>query len=150
MIYHNPDMHIRIEPCHDYEAMTKVWLASVRATHHFLSEEDLNFYYTRLPNLYMPHVDLYAIYNAQRECRAFIGLSQEMVEMLFVHPDDMGRGYGSMLLNFACMERGMHKVDVNEQNELALGFYLHHGFRITGRDATDNEGKPYPILHLSI
>lgn len=150
MIYHNPDMHIRIEPCHDYEAMTKVWLASVRATHHFLSEEDLNFYHTRLPNLYMPHVDLYAIYNAQGECRAFIGLSQEMVEMLFVHPDDMGRGYGSMLLNFACMERGMRKVDVNEQNEQALGFYLHHGFRITGRDATDNEGKPYPILHLSI
>ena len=141
---------IRMEPCRDYEGMTRVWLAAVRATHHFLSEEDIDFYHKRLPDLYMPHVDLYAIRNARGECRAFIGLSQEMVEMLFVHPDDMGKGYGSMLLRFACRGRGIRRVDVNEQNERALGFYLHHGFSITGRDATDSEGKPYPILHLSM
>lgn len=146
MIYDN--QCTRIEPCYDYVSMTRVWLASVHATHHFLSEEDIDFYHSRLSSLYMPHVDLYAIHNAQGECRAFIGLSTEMVEMLFVHPDDMGKGYGSMLLRFACREKGMYRVDVNEQNEQALGFYLHHGFRITGRDATDNEGKPYPILHL--
>lgn len=140
---------MHIEPCRDYEAMTRVWLAAVRATHHFLSEEDIDFYHGRLPGLYMPHVDLYAIRDGG-ECRAFIGLSPGMVEMLFVHPDDMGRGYGSALLDFACKTMGIKRVDVNEQNERALAFYLHRGFHVTGRDATDSEGKPYPILHLEM
>lgn len=143
-------MPLQIEPCHDYEAMTAVWLASVRATHRFLSKEDIEFYHQRIPTLYMPHVDLYAIRDAHGQCRAFIGLSPEMVEMLFVHPDDMGKGYGSRLLHFACKEKGIRRVDVNEQNGQALGFYLHHGFRVTGRDAKDGEGKPYPILHMML
>ena len=44
----------------------------------------------------------------------------------------------------------MNKVDVNEQNDKALGFYLRMGFRIIGRDETDGMGKPYPILHLQL
>lgn len=146
----HPLPDIQILPSHDYEAMTAVWLASVRATHGFLSPEDIEFYHQRIPSLYMPHVDLYAIYDAQGSCRAFLGLSPGMVEMLFVHPEDMGRGYGSALLRFACKERGIRHVDVNEQNEQALDFYLHHGFKVTGRDATDSEGKPYPILHMTL
>lgn len=71
-----------------------------------------------------------------------------MIEMLFSHPDVMGKGYGSRLLRFAVEHKGVSKVDVNEQNQRALGFYQKHGFRVTGRDAFDGEGKPYPILHL--
>lgn len=44
----------------------------------------------------------------------------------------------------------MNKVDVNEQNDKALGFYLRMGFRIIGRNETDGMGKPYPILHLQL
>ncbi|GEM_PF-4175267 len=33
-------------------------------------------------------------------------------------------------------------IDVNEQNEVALGFYLHCGFEVTGRSAVDGLGKP--------
>lgn len=140
---------IKIRPSQDYDAMTAVWLASVRATHHFLNEEDMDFYHRRIPSLYMPLVDLYVINGSDGECCAFMGLSQDMIEMLFVHPNHMGKGYGSMLLNFACKEKGICHVDVNEQNEPALNFYLHHGFKITGRDTTDSEGKPYPILHMT-
>ena len=42
------------------------------------------------------------------------------------------------------------KVDVNEQNEKALQFYLHLGFQVIGRDETDSMGKPFPILHLQL
>ncbi|MBD5359047.1 MAG: GNAT family N-acetyltransferase, partial [Bacteroides sp.] len=41
-------------------------------------------------------------------------------------------------------------VDVNEQNISALNFYLAKGFKVTGRDETDEAGRPYPILHLSL
>ena len=51
---------------------------------------------------------------------AFIGLSTEMIEMLFVHPDFMGKGIGKSLLTYAIRQKGMTKVDVNEQNDKAV------------------------------
>ena len=59
-------------------------------------------------------------------------------------------GYGRRLLEYATRRKQMNKVDVNEQNDKALGFYLRMGFRIIGRDETDGMGKPYPILHLQL
>lgn len=139
-----------IERCCDYEALTEVWLAAVRATHDFLSADDIEFYRRRLPEVYMPGVEVYAVRNDQGRWCGFIGLGGEMVEMLFVHPSEAGRGYGSELLRFAIGEKGCRRVDVNEQNPRALEFYRKHGFEIIGRDATDGEGKPYPILHLEL
>jgi putative acetyltransferase len=39
-------------------------------------------------------------------------------------------------------------VDVNEQNDGAIGFYGHLGFEVTGRSEFDDQGRPYPLLHL--
>lgn len=140
----------QIEPCKEYRALTDIWLASVKATHDFLAEEDIDFYYRRIPADYMPNVELYAVRNESGNLCGFIGLSPEMIEMLFVHPAEFGKGYGSLLLNFAIREKGCRKVDVNEQNRKALAFYLHHGFSVVGRDPFDPEGKPYPIVHLEV
>lgn len=41
-------------------------------------------------------------------------------------------------------------VDVNEQNEQAVGFYKRMGFTINGRTDTDGLGKPYPILQMKL
>ena len=67
--------------------------------------------------------------------------------MLFIDSDLRGQGYGAALIEFA-KRRGVTKVDVNEQNPSALNFYKAKGFRIIGRDETDEAGRPYPILHL--
>lgn len=42
------------------------------------------------------------------------------------------------------------KVDVNEQNNHALGFYEHIGFKVVGRSPLDGQGEPYPILHMAL
>ena len=42
------------------------------------------------------------------------------------------------------------KVDVNEQNEQAIGFYQHYGFKTISRSELDGTGKPYPILHMEL
>ncbi len=141
---------MKIERSYDYDVLTMVWLASVKVTHDFLSEEDTEFYHGKIPRDYMPHLELYAIKNENGNPCAFIGLSTEMIEMLFVHPDAIGKGYGRTLLQFAIKNKGLRKVDVNEQNQRALKFYQKHGFSLTGRDNTDSEGKPYPILHLAL
>ncbi len=45
---------------------------------------------------------------------------------------------------------GPSRVDVNEQNEQALGFYQHLGFSVIGRSPLDGQGKPYPLLHMEL
>lgn len=39
-------------------------------------------------------------------------------------------------------------LDVNEQNPGAVGFYLHHGFEVAGRQEADSDGRPFPLLQL--
>lgn len=79
-----------------------------------------------------------------------MGLSDDLIEMLFIHPDEQGKGYGKTLLEFAVNERGFRKVDVNEQNEQAFRFYRNRGFEVISRDETDAQGKPFPILHMQL
>ena len=118
------------------------------ATHNFLKEEDFFEIKAALIPDYFPNVDLYAI--ADNSVYAgFIGLSPDSIEMLFIDSDRRGHGYGSALIEFA-RQRGATKVDVNEQNPSALNFYKAKGFRLIGRDETDDAGRPYPILHLSL
>ena len=81
---------------------------------------------------------------------AFAGIDGDMLEMLFVAPKARGKGVGRQLVEYLVRERGIRQVDVNEQNAQAAGFYARLGFRVTGRDATDPSGRPYPILHLSL
>lgn len=81
---------------------------------------------------------------------AFAGIDGDMLEMLFVAPQARGKGVGRQLVEYLVRERGIRRVEVNEQNAQAAGFYARLGFRVTGRDATDPSGRPYPILHLSL
>lgn len=132
----------------DYETLAELWERSVMATHDFLKEEDFNEIKAALIPDYFPNVDLYAI-AGNGVYAGFIGLSPDSIEMLFIDSGLRGQGYGSALIEYA-RQRGTTKVDVNEQNPFALNFYKTKGFRIIGRDETDDTGRPYPILHLSL
>ena len=57
---------------------------------------------------------------------------------------------GALLAAHAIKTQGASKVDVNEQNEQALGFYKHIGYSVTGRSPLDGQGKPYPLLHMTL
>lgn len=135
----------------DYDELIRLWEASVRSTHHFLAENDILYYKPLIQNEYFYAVTLYIIKDKQTSrIVAFMGLSGEQIEMLFVHPDQQGKGYGKMLIEYAIREKNARKVDVNEQNEQALHFYLNRGFKVISRDATDGQGKPFPILHMQL
>lgn len=132
----------------DYMTLAGIWERSVWATHKFLKEEDFNEIKTVLISDHFPNVALYAI--ADKGVYAgFIGLGPDSIEMLFIDSNRLGQGYGSALMEFA-KQRGVTKVDVNEQNPSALDFYKAKGFRVISRDETDDAGRHYPILHLSL
>lgn len=70
--------------------------------------------------------------------------------MLFVAPSEQGQGVGSVLCRYAIQHQAATKVDVNEQNPRARAFYEKMGFTIASRSEFDEQGKPFPILHMEI
>lgn len=132
----------------EHSQLIAIWSNAVRATHDFLSDADFHFYRSRMP-FYLRQVALYV-------CRlmpfgkpvGFLGMSGDRVEMLFVDSAFHGAGVGQRLLSHAIRHLGARRIDVNEQNEQATGFYIHMGFRIVGHSPIDGEGRPYPLLHL--
>lgn len=134
----------------EYPDVVGVWEASVRATHDFLKESDIQFFKPLILNEYLKAVDLRCIRDDQKKIVAFSGVADQNLEMLFIHPDQRGKKMGKTLLDYVIKEQAVKKVDVNEQNEQALGFYLKQGFEVKSRSEVDGMGKPYPLLHMEL
>lgn len=80
----------------------------------------------------------------------FLGVEGDMIEMLFVSPELFGAGVGRRLLNYATKTLGARRLDVNEGNSGARGFYEHMGFAVVGRSEIDGQGRPFPLLHMEL
>lgn len=140
---------IEISQKEDFTQLVEIWESAVKHTHHFLKVEDFEFYKSQIP-FYFTQVQLYVYREDSGEIKGFLGVDGTMIEMLFVSQPYRGTGVGSQLLQFALNSLGADKVDVNEENKQALGFYTHWGFKRIGRSAVDGAGKNYPILHLQL
>ncbi len=134
----------------DYVEIVDVWEASVRATHDFLTEDDIARLKPQVLNKFLDAVDLSCVRNTAGDIVGFIGIKDDRIEMLFIDPAYRGNSIGKFLTRFATEEIGATKVDVNEQNTQAIGFYEHLGFEIIGRSPFDGQGKPFPLLHLKM
>jgi putative acetyltransferase len=132
----------------DYLELIKIWESSVRATHDFLSDENISSLKPLILTHYFDAVDLRVAKNDSNKIAGFIGVADCNVEMLFISPDSRNRGLGSLLLKNAIENQSANKVDVNEQNPDAVGFYKHLGFKIIGRSPLDGQGNPFPLIHM--
>ncbi|MFU8927007.1 acetyltransferase [Acinetobacter puyangensis] len=138
---------IHIAQAADFSRLVEIWERSVRATHHFLQEQDIDQLRPLILQQYLPHLQVYSIILHDKIC-GFIGVDQQKLEMLFIDANARGQGFGTQLLDYAIQQFAITAVDVNEQNPQAVGFYLAHGFQIAGRSEQDGQGRPYPLLHL--
>ncbi|MCB9480357.1 MAG: GNAT family N-acetyltransferase [Desulfobacteraceae bacterium] len=144
-------MIIRPAEKSQFEEITAVWENSVRATHDFLSDEDINELKPKILNNYLPNVKhLYVYVSFFNEVVGFIGVNDDNIEMLFIASWGQGGGIGKSLVEYAISEHNVKRVDVNEDNIEALGFYEHLGFKVVSRSPLDGEGKPFPILHMEL
>jgi len=134
----------------DYEDVMRVWEASVRATHDLLSEDDIEYLKPLILDEYLDAVTLASVRSERGRIRGFLGVADGNIEMLFVDPAYHGRSIGTALVQHAVNSLGASKVDVNEQNSAAVGFYRHLGFNIVGRSPLDGQGKPFPLLHMEL
>mgnify|MGYP001627471679 CR=1 FL=1 len=134
----------------DYREITDLWQASVKATHHFLPIDFTEKWKDQVETVFLPMVELYCAKNEEGKIVGFIGIAEQKIEMLFLDPNTRGKGIGKQLTEFAIQNLQANAVDVNEQNEQAVGFYLKMGFKQIGRSEKDAQGNDYPILHLSL
>ena len=81
---------------------------------------------------------------------AFMGIEDEVLEMLFITPEQRGKGLGKDLLGLGIEKYAVRQLTVNEQNPQAKGFYEHLGFRVYKRTDNDEQGNPYPLLYMRL
>ncbi len=132
----------------DYQELTRIWEASVRATHDFLPDSYIELLKNLVLTRYLDAVMLICTRDHRQRITGFAGIAAGKIEMLFIDPDHRGQGLGKQLLKYAIEHFSADELDVNEQNPQALGFYFKQGFEVIGRSEHDGMGQPYPLLHM--
>lgn len=132
----------------DVDRVVEVWEASVRATHQFLKESDVEYFKPFVRDEVQQSAELPCVRDRAGQVVGFLGVEKSKIEMLFVDPAWRGHGIGRRLIEYALHHLRATDVDVNEQNEQAVGFYLRMGFAVKSRSELDGMGKPYPLLHM--
>jgi putative acetyltransferase len=134
----------------DLPRLFEVWESSARATHAFLTEADIGSLIPLVKAELASFSPIHCLRDDGGQVLAMLGVAASSIEMLFVHAGHRGQGAGRTLVEFAVHELHADRVDVNEQNGSAIGFYQQMGFRQTGRSPLDAGGRPFPILHMAL
>ena len=127
-----------------------VWEDSVKATHLFLSNEEINSIKEYVSQAIFGVSHLVIIENENLEPIAFMGIEDRKLEMLFIKNSERGKGLGKQLLNSGIENYNVNELGVNEQNPKAKGFYEYMGFKTYRRTELDEQGNPYPILYMKL
>ena len=142
-------MNIRRATPADRELLLDIWLRSVRATHAFVSPEDIQSMTPQVHDyLVASATEFWVLCDDAGTIVGFMGMSGSNMESLFLLPEMQRRGGGRQMVSHAQAAHSELTVDVNEQNQPARKFYEACGFTIEGRSDFDDQGRPYPLLHM--
>ena len=130
------------------EQLTAVWEDSVKATHLFLSENEIEKFKQYVPQALREVRYLIVVVNKNDIPVAFMGIQEQKLEMLFVMAKERGKGIGTRLIQYGIKEYSIKELTVNEQNPNAKRFYENNGFKVYKRTEVDEQGKPYPLLYM--
>ena len=130
--------------------LLEVWEDSVKATHLFLSNEEINKIKEYVPQALKAVSHLVIIKNEKDIPIAFMGIEDTKLEMLFIKNNERGKGLGKQLLTYGIENYNVNELTVNEQNPNAKEFYEHLGFKVYKRADLDEQGNHYPILYMRL
>ena len=132
------------------QELLKVWENSVRATHKFLSNEEILKIKKYVPEALASISHLIIDNDENGNPVAFMGIEENKLEMLFITSDYRGKGIGKKMLSYGIENYGVTNLAVNEDNPQAKGFYEHMGFKVYQRNELDDQGNPYPVLYMKL
>ena len=130
--------------------LLEVWEDSVKATHLFLLNEEINKIKEYVPQALKEVSHLVIIKNEKDRPIAFMGVEGTKLEMLFIKSIERGKGLGKQLLTYGIENYNVNELVVNEQNPNAKAFYEHLGFKVYKRADLDEQGNQYPILYMRL
>lgn len=130
--------------------LLEVWENSVKATHTFLSNEEIEKIKEYVPQALTGISHLIIETDENGNPMAFMGIEENKLEMLFIKNSERGKGIGKQLLNYGIENYGVNDLAVNEDNPQAKGFYEHMGFKVYQRNELDDQGNPYPVLYMRL
>lgn len=130
--------------------LLEVWEDSVKATHTFLSNEEIENIKKYVPQALKGISHLIILENEKYQPIAFMGIEENKLEMLFIKNSERGKGLGKKLLNYGIENYGVNDLAVNEDNPQAKEFYEHMGFKVYQRNELDDQGNPYPVLYMRL
>ena len=134
----------------DREILLDCWLRSVQATHTFVSPADIEEMTPHVRAYLASDAELWVPCDDTGAAMGFMGVSEGRIDSMFLAPEFMGRGVGRQMVRLAQSQWADLTVDVNEQNEAATRFYEACGFVVTGRSEQDEQGRPFPLLHMKL
>ena len=129
------------------DRIIEIWRGAVDATHDFLTPED-RLAIDEMVCGFLPHGPLWLAVGENDYPLAFMLIDGGHMEALFVDPARRGTGIGAALVRHGLTLPPAMTTDVNEQNDQAVRSYERMGFKRTGRSPTDEQGRPYPLIHL--
>lgn len=132
------------------QELLKVWENSVRATHKFLSNEEILEIKKYVPEALASISHLIIDNDENGNPVAFRGIEENKLEMLFITSDYRGKGIGKKMLSYGIENYGVTNLAVNENNPQAKGFYEHMGFKVYQRNELDDQENPYPVLYMKL
>ncbi|MGG8095143.1 acetyltransferase [Klebsiella aerogenes] len=138
---------IRMSRPSEAEDIIQIWKSSVDATHDFLTTHDRQEIEKEVVGFFS-ETPVWVAANQDDLPLGFMFLHDAHLEALFVDATARGLGVGKQLISHALALHPDLSVDVNEQNQQAVGFYHHMGFQVSGRSGQDSQGRLYPLLHL--
>lgn len=141
-------LKIRMSRPSEAPSIIQIWKNSVDATHDFLTAYDRQEIEKEVVGFFS-ETPVWVATDQQDQPLGFMFLHEGHLEALFVDASARGLGVGKQLVSHALALHPNLSVDVNEQNQQAIGFYQHMGFQVTGRSERDSQGRPYPLLHLT-
>lgn len=128
--------------------LLEIWENSVRATHLFLSDREIQNIREYVPQALKGISRLMIASDEAGRVIAFMGIEDGTLEMLFISPEERGKGVGKRLIQYGIENYSVERLTVNEQNPQAKGFYEHMGFHVYKRTDLDEQGNPYPLLYM--
>ncbi|WP_417450268.1 acetyltransferase [Kordiimonas sp.] len=132
----------------DHTRLFEIWHAAVVATHDFLTENDRQEIAEVVRHEYLPNATFTVYTDAHDRILGFMGCTGNNIDALFVDPSHHGQGIGRCFTERMQREFDSVTVQVNEQQPQAHAFYRSCGFTDIRRDAVDDAGRPFPIIHM--
>lgn len=127
--------------------LIEIWERSVRATHDFITEEQIKKYKSIiLKNALSKGEVLCSVYND--EIIGFGTVNDKNLGMLFLDPKYFRRGFGEKILNYIIKNYKIKTLEVYEENKRAYNLYIKSGFEVVKRTEKDERGNNIPLLYM--